>query len=75
MNDAKRNKVISLLQTSYNMELETVINYLANSVWLDGIRAKHIKDSYKSRGRSERSATALAWRTVNKQRKTGAKKK
>ena len=27
------------------MELETVINYVANSVHLDGIRAKHIKDS------------------------------
>ena len=38
-------------------------------------KAKHIKDSYKEQGRSDRSATALAWRTVNKQRKTGARKK
>lgn len=37
--------IIKELTVSYNMELETVINYLANSVWLDGIRAKHIKDS------------------------------
>ena len=38
-------QIIRELRVSYNMELETVINYLANSVWLDGIRAKHIKDS------------------------------
>lgn len=38
-------RIIRELRVSYNMELETVINYLANSVWLDGIRAKHIKDS------------------------------
>jgi hypothetical protein len=37
-------------------------------------KAKHIKDSYKKKGRSDRSATALAWRTVNKQRRTGAGK-
>ena len=38
-------KIVEALKVSYNMEVETVINYLANSVWLDGIRAKHIKDS------------------------------
>jgi bacterioferritin len=27
------------------MELETTINYVANSIHLDGIRAKHIKDA------------------------------
>lgn len=47
--DAKHDKatqrIIDELCVSYNMELETVINYLGNSVWLDGIRAKHIKDS------------------------------
>ena len=45
MEDKKRKKIISLLQTAYNMEIETVVNYIANSMWLDGIRAKHIKDS------------------------------
>ena len=45
MDDAKRRKIIELLATAYNMELETVVNYIANSEWLDGIRAKHIKDS------------------------------
>lgn len=42
---AKQKQIIKELCVSYNSELETVINYLANSVWLDGIRAKHIKDS------------------------------
>ncbi len=37
--------VIDMLTVSYNMEIETVINYLANSLHLDGIRAKHIKDA------------------------------
>jgi len=45
MDDAKRQAIVNELATAYNMELETVLNYLANSVWLDGIRAKHIKDS------------------------------
>lgn len=42
---AKQQRIVDELCVSYNSELETVINYLANSVWLDGIRAKHIKDS------------------------------
>jgi len=42
---AKRKQILKLLCTSYNMELETVMNYIANSIHLDGIRAKHIKDS------------------------------
>ena len=45
MNDKKRKQIVAELQKSYNMELETIINYLSNSVHLDGIRAKHIKDS------------------------------
>lgn len=45
MDDAKRQEIIALLAKAYNMELETVVNYIANSEWLDGIRAKHIKDS------------------------------
>lgn len=36
---------ISLLQTAYSMELETVMNYLANSINLDGVRAEEIKKS------------------------------
>ncbi len=45
MEDAKRNEIIGLLCTSYNMEIETVINYIANSEHLDGIRAQHIKNA------------------------------
>jgi bacterioferritin len=43
--EQKRQQIVKELQRSYNMELETIINYLSNSVHLDGIRAKHIKDS------------------------------
>lgn len=45
MDDKKRKQIVELLRTSYNMEVETVMNYLANSVHLDGFRAKHIKDA------------------------------
>ncbi|MCC7193510.1 MAG: hypothetical protein IT444_12080 [Phycisphaeraceae bacterium] len=45
MQDKKRKEIVAELQKSYGMELETVINYRANSVHLDGIRAKHIKDN------------------------------
>ena len=45
MPDEKKNAIIAELQKSYNMELETVINYLANSIALDGVRAEEIKKS------------------------------
>lgn len=45
MTAKQRKKIVDLLCTAYNMELETVVNYIANSIHLDGIRAKHIKDS------------------------------
>lgn len=35
--------VVELLQKAYMMELETVQNYLANSVYLDGVQAEEIK--------------------------------
>ena len=38
-------ETIALLLESYCMELETVVNYLANSVNLDGVRAEEIKKS------------------------------
>ena len=34
-----RAEVIELLKKAYSMELETVTNYLANSINLDGVRA------------------------------------
>lgn len=45
MTDDERNAaIIQALAKAYNMELETVMNYIAVSVNLDGVRAKHIKD-------------------------------
>ncbi|HVX15529.1 MAG TPA: ferritin-like domain-containing protein [Pirellulales bacterium] len=38
-------QVIEMLQAAYCMELETVMNYLANSINLDGVRAEEIKKS------------------------------
>ena len=38
-------ETITLLLESYGMELETVMNYLANSTNLDGVRAEEIKKS------------------------------
>ncbi|GMV95967.1 MAG: rubrerythrin [Phycisphaerae bacterium] len=40
-----RTKVIEELKIAYRMELETVMNYLANSTNLDGVRAEEIKKS------------------------------
>ena len=42
---ANREEIVSLLQTAYSMEIETVLNYLANSINLDGVRAEEIKKS------------------------------
>jgi bacterioferritin len=39
----KSQQYIELLQQAYMMELETVANYLANSIHLDGIQAEEIK--------------------------------
>ncbi|MCL4194142.1 MAG: hypothetical protein KJZ87_20560, partial [Thermoguttaceae bacterium] len=41
----QRDKTIAELITAYRMELETVMNYLANSTNLDGVRAEEIKKS------------------------------
>lgn len=42
---ATREETIGLLQQAYCMELETVMNYLANGINLDGVRAEEIKKS------------------------------
>ena len=42
---ATKAETIELLTTAYCMELETVVNYLANSTNLDGVRAEEIKKS------------------------------
>jgi bacterioferritin len=41
-NAAKREEVIDLLKQAYWMEIETVMNYVTNSVNPDGIRAQEI---------------------------------
>jgi bacterioferritin len=38
----KENNIIPSLKKAYAAELETVQNYLANSVWLDGLRAREV---------------------------------
>jgi bacterioferritin len=42
---ASNQEVIEMLKVAYNMELETVLNYLANSTNPDGVRAEEIKKS------------------------------
>ena len=42
---AKREEIIGLLTQAYWMEIETVMNYIAASVNLDGVRAEEIKKS------------------------------
>ena len=39
---ASTTEVIKMLKTAYCMELETVVNYLANSTNLDGVRAEEM---------------------------------
>jgi bacterioferritin len=45
LSDEERDQVVQLLQRSYNMEIETVANYLANSIHLDGMLAMEVKES------------------------------
>jgi bacterioferritin len=41
----KRDEIIELLKTAYFMELETVMNYVTQSINPDGVRAQEIKES------------------------------
>ena len=45
MSSNKKEEIIELLQKAYCMEMETVANYLANSIHLDGISAEQVKQS------------------------------
>jgi bacterioferritin len=40
-----KEQIVAGLRQSYNMEVETVINYLANSLHLEGVRAEFIKQA------------------------------
>jgi bacterioferritin len=42
---ATKEQIIAALQKSFTMEVETVINYLANSLDLEGVRAEFIKQA------------------------------
>lgn len=41
----KRAEIVELLKTAYFMELETVMNYVTNSINPDGVRAQEVKES------------------------------
>jgi bacterioferritin len=41
----KRESIVELLKTAYFMELETVMNYVTNSVNPDGVRAQEVKEN------------------------------
>jgi bacterioferritin len=43
--DSGNSKTVEMLQKAFRMEVETVINYLANSIHLDGMRAEEVKRS------------------------------
>ena len=62
VNDQEKNQaIITELTKAYWMELETVINYLANSINLDGVRAEEIKKIVGG-GRDRRNASRHATR-------------
>ena len=44
LND-KREAIVDLLKTAYFMELETVMNYVTNSINPDGVRAQEVKEN------------------------------
>ena len=47
LND-KREAIVELLKTAYFMELETVMNYVTNSINPDGVRAQEVKENIES---------------------------
>lgn len=42
---ATREQIVASLIKAFNMEVETVINYLANSLHLEGVRAEFVKQA------------------------------
>ena len=54
-------EILNRLQTAYRMEIETVINYLSNSIHLDGLLAEEVKRSLAAEVQEELThATQLA---------------
>ena len=48
MSHDKRDQIIEELKAAYWMEIETVTNYIANSINLDGVRAEEIKKALQA---------------------------
>src|SRR5258708_993907 len=46
-NNPKHAEIVENLKKAYAMEIETVLNYIANSINLDGVRAREVADSLK----------------------------
>ena len=44
-NAEKREAIVEMLKTAYFMELETVMNYVTNSINPDGVRAQEVKEN------------------------------
>lgn len=68
MPDEQSPDILALLKTAYAMELETVQNYLANSVDLDGVRAQEIK---KTLGAEVAAELAHAQQVANRIKQLG----
>jgi bacterioferritin len=47
-NREARDEILGMLEHAYWMEIETVMNYIANSVNPDGVRAQEIKESLEA---------------------------
>jgi bacterioferritin len=52
-NHPKHAEIVENLKIAYSMELETVLNYIANSINLDGIRAQEVADSLRDDVKAE----------------------
>ena len=48
MSETTQEQIIAELTTAYWMEIETVTNYIANSINLDGVRAEEIKKALQA---------------------------
>ncbi|MBM3278874.1 MAG: rubrerythrin [Candidatus Handelsmanbacteria bacterium] len=59
-----REKLVRDLITSYNMEVETVLNFLCHSINLDGVRAEEIKKSLTAEIQSELSHATLLGKRI-----------
>jgi bacterioferritin len=53
MTEDQKHKIIELLTKAYSMELETVTNYVANSIHLDGMMAKEVKENLEQEVQDE----------------------